>query len=105
MEQGIELFKGTDFLWFVIRVALVRVRDVERLSRIVEDGRPFFDARWEVAVHAEDVICDHSVVFFVHIVRDNEKKIETGEKGIRKCDVLVRVFVNIVLKESDRQNT
>ena len=103
MEQGIELFKGADFLWFVIRVPMARIRDVEGLSRIVKDGRPFFDARWEVAVHAEDVVCDHSVVFFVHVVRDNEKKIETGEKGIRECDVLVRVFVNIVLKKWDRQ--
>jgi hypothetical protein len=68
------------------------------MRRTALDGRPFFDARGEVPVHAEDVICDHSVMFFIHIVRDNEKKIETGEKRIGKCDVLVRVFVNIVLK-------
>ena len=49
-------------------------------------------------MHSENVICDHPVVLFVHVVRDNKEKIETGEKGIRKCNVLVRVFVNIVLQ-------
>ena len=98
MKQGIKLFKGADFLRLVISVDLARARDVERLFRIVEYGSPFFDPRGEVAVHAENVICDHPVVLFVHVVRDNEEKIETGEKGIRKCNVLVRVFVNVVLK-------
>ena len=82
----------------MISVNLARPRDVERLFRTVKDGRPFFDARGEIAVHAENVICDHPVVFFIHVVRDNEKKIETREKRIRKRNVLVRVFVNIVLK-------
>jgi hypothetical protein len=50
-------------------------------------------------VHAEDVICDHPVVFFVHIVGDDEKKIETGEEGIRKSNILVGIFVDIVLKQ------
>ena len=98
MKQGVKLFKGADFLRLVISVDLARARDVERLFRIVEYGSPFFDPRGEVAVHAENVICDHPVVLFVHVVRDNEEKIETGEKGIRKCNVLVRVFVNVVLK-------
>ena len=98
MKQGIEFFKGTEFLCLAFSFNLAWIRNVERLGRIVKDGRPFFDTRGEVAVHTEDVICDHSVVFFIHVVRDDEKKIETREKGIRKCDVLVRVFVNVVLK-------
>lgn len=98
MKEGIEFFEGADFLWFVVNITLIGVRDVEKLSRVVEERRAFFNARGEVAVHAEDVICNHSIVFFVHVVRDNEKKIETREKRIRKRDVLVRIFVNIVLK-------
>lgn len=98
MKQGVELFEGADFLGFMIGVTLVGIRDVESLSRIIEEGRALFNTRGEVAMHAEDVICDHSVVLFIHVVRDNEKKIETREEGIRKCDVLVRVFVNVVLQ-------
>ena len=49
-------------------------------------------------MHAKDVICDHPVVFFVHVVGDYEKKIKTGEKGVRKSDVLVGIFVDIILE-------
>jgi hypothetical protein len=77
VQQGVKLFKGTDFLWFVVTVCLGLIRDVEELGRIVKDGCAFFDPRREVTVHAEDVICDCPVVFFIHVVGDDEKKIET----------------------------
>lgn len=98
MEQGIKFLKRADFLRFSVVICLSRIRDVEGLSRIVEDGRAFLNSRGKVAVHTEDVICDHPVVFFVHVVRDDKKKIETGEEGIGKCDIPVGIFVDIILK-------
>ena len=100
MEQGVKFFKRTDFLWLIIGIYLSWIRDAEGLDRIVEDGRSFFDSRREITVHAQNMICDHSVVFFVDVVGDDEKKIETGEKGIRKGDVLVGILVDVVLERT-----
>lgn len=85
---------------FVVSIRLIWIRDAEGLNRIIEDGRAFLNSRREVAMHAEDMICDHPVVFFVHVVGDDEKKIKTGEEGIRKSDILMRIFMNIVLKKN-----
>ena len=98
MKQRVEFFKGADFLWFVVGVTLIGIRNIEGLDRVVEDGCPFFNAGGEVTVHAENVIRNHSVVFFIHVVRDDEEKVETGEKRIWKCNVFVRVFVDVILK-------
>lgn len=103
MKQGVEFFKRADFLRPMIGIPMGRICNIEGLSRIIEDGRAFFDPRRKVAVHAKDVIRNHSVVFFIHVIRDNEEKIETRKKGIRKCNVLVRVFMDVILKKKDCQ--
>ena len=54
-------------------------------------------------MHPQDVICNEAVASLVDIVCDDEEQVETGEKGVWKCDVLMWVLVDVVLKRSIRQ--
>ena len=60
--------------------------------------RPLFDAGLKISVHAKDVIRNASVPLFLDVVCHNEEQVETGKKGIGERDVLVRVFVDVVLR-------
>ena len=48
-------------------------------------------------MHPQDMLRDLPVSLFIRVVCHHEEKIETGQKGIRKGDVPMRVFVDIIL--------
>ena len=50
-------------------------------------------------MHPEDMISDHAISYFFHIVCDDEEQVKPRKKRVRKGDILVRIFVNVVLKE------
>lgn len=62
----------------------------------------FFDSWLKVSMHSKDVFRDHPVPLLVDVVRHDEEKIESGEKGVGKSDVSMRILVNVVLCEEGR---
>ena len=86
-------------------LALIRVLacdawavDGELLCERVDDRRALLDARRQVTVHTQDVVRDLAVATFVDVIRHDKEKVETGEKRIRKGNVLVWVLVHVVLE-------
>jgi hypothetical protein len=67
------------------------------LRQIVVRRGAFFNPWREVSVHPQDMVCNHAVPGFVHIVCYDKEQIKTREKGVGKCNILVRVLVDIVL--------
>ena len=52
-----------------------------------------------ISMHASDVLRDLTVNFGVHLIKDDEKKIETGEQRIREADILRRGDRSIILNK------
>lgn len=62
------------------------------------DRCTFFNTGWEVTVHSEYMVCNLSVARFLDVVGDDKQQIETGQEGVGKCNVTVRIFVYIILR-------
>ena len=48
-------------------------------------------------MHSQDMLRDHPVSLLVRVVRHHEQQVETGQEGVRKRNVLVRILVHVIL--------
>lgn len=54
--------------------------------------------RISVAVHAQDVVRDLTVLLWVHLIQHDEEQIKTRQQGVLQTDVLHGGLILIVLQ-------
>lgn len=65
----------------------------------------FLLARVTVAVHAQNVVRDLTILLGIHLIQHDEEQVETGQQRVLQPDVLHGSLILVILQRDSKTET